>query len=90
MLVYVFGRDHIDSGEDKPIMNTIALLDNLDKHLGSDRFFGVIPQTQRLSTRGRQGWVSMTGRCKEHQHLCYEGSGVLACKVKRPTKTTRL
>ncbi len=26
--------------EDKPIMNTIALLDNLDKHLGSDRFFG--------------------------------------------------
>ena len=87
--MYVFGRDHIHLGEDKPIMNTIALLDNLDKHLGSDRFFGVIPGTKRLSARGgKQGWVSMTGRSKEHQHLCYEGSGVLACKVKRPTKTT--
>lgn len=36
--MYVFGRE-IHLGEDKPIMNTIALLDNLDKHLGSDRFF---------------------------------------------------
>ena len=87
--MYVFGRE-IHLGEDKPIMNTIALLDNLDKHLGSDRFFGVIPRTKRLSARVRQGRVSMNGRCKEHQHLCYEGSGVLACKVKRPRKTTRL
>lgn len=87
--MYVFGRE-IHLGEDKPIMNTIALLDNLDKHLGSDRFFfGVIPRTKRLSARGgKQGRVSMAGRCKEHQHLCYEGSGVLACKVKRPRKTT--
>ena len=23
----------------------------------------------------------MAGRAKEHQHLCYEGSGVLVCKV---------
>ena len=52
MLVYVVGRE-IHLGEDKPIMNTIALLDNLDKHLGSDRFFGVIPRTKRLRDRGR-------------------------------------
>lgn len=60
MLVYVFGRE-IHLGEDKPIMNTIALLDNLDKHLGSDRFFWVIPRTKRLSARGRNYLISVSG-----------------------------